>query len=236
MTRVHVITGGPTYAHDFTGSEGTGTALATMIAEAGHDVLCTDDVEAGLLASGDADVVVINALRWRMLADRYRPWRDEWAYSPSAEARRAMFEFVRTGGGLIASHTAVICFDDWHEWGDLLGGSWVWEVSSHPAPQPVAARLSASHHPVLQGVSALELVDEVYGDLRIGDDVTVLATAQRYEGDDDQPVVWTHSLGAGRVVVDGFGHDAASLQSPEHRRLLLNAVAWCAHHRGPVAS
>jgi len=236
MTRVLVITGGPTYAHDFTGPEGTGTALVAMLSEAGHEVRCTDDMEEGLLTSPDAEVVVINALRWRMLADRYEPWRDEWAYSPSAPARRAITDFVHGGGGLVAGHTAVICFDDWPQWGGLLGGTWVWDVSSHPAPSPVAARLASTPHPVLDGVTGLELVDEVYGDLSMADDVTVLATARRHADDADQPVVWARTVGRGRVVVDGFGHDASSLQSPDHRRLLLNAVAWCAQARPQVAA
>lgn len=236
MTRVLVITGGPTYAHDFTGPDGTGTVLTALLRSAGHEVRCTDDVEAGLLTCGEADVVVINALRWRMLAERYEPWREPWAYSPSAAARRTLVDFVHAGGGLVASHTAVICFDDWAQWGDLLGGAWVWDVSSHPAPQPVVARLVAHEHPVIADVGDLALTDEVYGDVAMSSDVTVLATARRHDDDRDQPVVWTREADRGRVVVDTFGHDALSLRSPAHHRLLLNAVAWCARRRQEVAS
>jgi len=33
---------------------------------------------------------------------------------------------IEGGGGLLALHTAVICFDDWAGWKALLGGQWRW--------------------------------------------------------------------------------------------------------------
>ncbi len=50
------------------------------------------------------------------------------------------------------------------------------------------------------------------------DDVEVLAVAKRTPDDDDQPVVWAHRYGAGRVVFDGFGHDADTDPPPRQRR------------------
>lgn len=228
MSRVRVITGGPDYAHDFLGPNGTGPALMTVLHNAGHQVECTDDIESGFLGCADVDVVVINALRWRMLADQYAQWRDQWAFSPSAEARRSVLEFVESGGGLVACHTAIICFDDWDQWGALLGGTWVWGTSSHPAPAPVEVTIAEPSHPVVAGLTDMQLVDEVYGDLSMGDDVSVLATARRHAEDAEQPVVWARHAGRGRVVVNGFGHDVASITSPDHEQLLVQAVAWCA--------
>lgn len=227
MSRVTVITGGPDYAHHFLGAQGTGITLAEQLREAGHEVDCTDDVDRAFLGAQGVDVLVVNALRWRMLAPQYAQWRDQWAFSPSTHARQALVDFVREGGGLVACHTAVICFDDWPQWGEVLGGSWVWGTSWHPAPAAISANLAGSGHPVLSGIDRLDLVDEVYGDLAVSPHVTVLATAPRHLDDPDQPVVWTHTYGRGRVVVNGFGHDVASLRLPQHRQLLLNAVDWC---------
>jgi type 1 glutamine amidotransferase len=41
-------------------------------------------------------------------------------------------------------------------------------------------------------------------------------------------VVWAHRFGAGRVVYDGFGHDAASINDPHHAALIRAAARWCA--------
>lgn len=232
MSRVLVITGGPDHAHDFYGdATGTGPALARVVTSAGHRAELTDDVEGGFRAAGDGDcdVVVLNALRWRMDGPAYEPWRERWALSLSDGARQAIERFVGDGGGLVGNHTASICFDDWSAWGDLLGGGWVWGHSSHPPPGPVVVELTGCEHPVTAGLPAsFELVDEVYGDQLVRADTTVLATSRRTPDDEPQPVVWVRTQGAGRVVYDAFGHDVASLEAPVHQQLLRQAVAWAA--------
>jgi type 1 glutamine amidotransferase len=229
VTAALLLTGGPDHAHDFPSSS---RALAGVLRDAGFEVTVVDhpDQLVGHLLPGAVDLLVVNALRWRMLPDRYAPWRDEWAYRTAPATSEAITSFVAGGGGLLASHTASICFDDWPEWGDVLGGSWQWDVSSHPPVGPVEAHTAserAARHPVLRGLpSTLALDDEVYGDLALRPGVDVLMTARRTPDDAEQPVVWAYRYGEGRVVYDGFGHDAASIRHPQHAALLRQAAAW----------
>lgn len=225
MTSVVVLTGGPEYAHDFVASS---AAIAQVLRCDGHTVAVVDHPDAVAEVLAAAQVLVVNALWWRMLGERYDHLRDTWGYHTSDATRHAIESFVRAGGGLVGSHTASICFDDWPEWGDVLGGAWQWGCSSHPAAGPVHAEVTegASGHPVMNGVPVLDLVDEVYGDQSLRPATRVLMTARRTPDDRDQPVVWAASYGAGRVVYDGFGHDAASLLDAQHQRLLRNAVRW----------
>jgi hypothetical protein len=227
MSRVLVLAGGSPHAHDFVA---TGAALTELCTDLGHTARSIDDPDAAaaILASPpDApDALVVDGLWWRMLGEVYDPWRADHSYSTPPNTRDALSSFVRRGGGLLAVHTSPICFDDWPEWGDVVGGAWQWGVSSHPPAGPVRARVVAEH-PVTAGLPCeIELVDEVYGDMSLRDDVEVLAVARRDPGDDEQPVVWTHRYGAGRVVFDGFGHDVASIHDPTHARLLAQALAW----------
>lgn len=232
MSRVLVVTGGPDHAHDFYGpGTGTGPALVALVESAGHAAELTDDVERAFVdaAAGACDVVLLNALRWRMEAPAYDAWRERWALSLSDEARQAIERFVDDGGGLVGNHTASICFDDWPGWGDLLGGGWVWGHSSHPPPAPVEVHVGDHDHPVTRDLPpTFELVDEVYGDQMLRADTRVLATARRTPDDEPQPVVWVRTQGRGRVAYDGFGHDVASLQVPAHRQLLVQALGWVA--------
>ncbi len=228
MTAALLLTGGPDHAHDFPASA---EALTDVLGDAGVDVTVVDHPDrAAELLPGSFRLLVVNALRWRMLPERYAPWRDEWAYATAPATREALSGFVAKGGSLLASHTASICFDDWPEWGDVLGGSWQWDVSSHPAVGPVEAHTvsgDAARHPVLHGLpTTLALDDEVYGDLSMRPDVQVLMTARRTPDDAEQPVLWTHRYGRGRVVYDGFGHDAASIRHPHHAALLRQAATW----------
>jgi type 1 glutamine amidotransferase len=86
----------------------------------------------------------------------------------------------------------------------------------------------AAAHPVLAGLApTLDLVDEVYGEVDLADGCEVLMVARRTADDREQPVVWAHRFGDGRVVYDGFGHDAASINDPHHAALLRAAARWC---------
>ncbi len=227
-----MLTGGPDYAHDFVASA---SAVADVLGQDGHHVTVIDhpDVVASALGVG-TDVLVVNALRWQMAHDRYDHLRDRWGYTTSDATKESIRSFVAGGGGLVGCHTASICFDDWPEWGRILGGSWNWDASSHPPVGPVSASVvagGATRHPVVRDVVALDLHDEVYGALDLAPGIDVLMTARRHADDDEQPVVWAWSYGAGRVVYDGFGHDAASVRDPSHARLLRNAVHWVAPDR-----
>ncbi len=226
MTRVLLLTGGSPHAHDVAA---IGTALDRVLSGAGHEItrVSHPDEAADLLRDAQHDVLVVHGLWWRMLDDAYEPWR-EFAYSTPSSTRETIDGFVRGGGGLLALHTAPICFDDWPGWGDIVGGSWQWGISSHPPVGPVSARIAADH-PVVAGLSStIGLVDEVYGDLDVRDGIEPLVVAQRTDSDADQPVVWTYRCGDGRVVFDGFGHDETSIAHSDNARLIVQAVDWVA--------
>ena len=224
MSRVVMLAGGSPHAHDFAA---TGAALAELAVGLGHDVTVTDDPDdAARLLADDVDALVVDGLWWRMEGAAYDPWRDEHAYSPPPATRDAITTHVHDGGGLLAVHTASICFDDWPEWGDVVGGSWRWGVSSHPPVGAVTASVVGGH-PVVDGLPAtIVLDDEVYGDLDLCGGIDVLVTARRTPDDVDQPVVWLHRYGAGRVVYDGFGHDVESIRHPAHARLIARSLSW----------
>jgi hypothetical protein len=230
VTAALLVSGGPDYAHDFHASA---AALAGVLAVAGFDTTVVHHPDAVVDAlSDEVGLLVVNALWWQMTHERYDALRAEWGYSTPAATRSAITDFVAAGGGLLGSHTASICFDDWPEWGTVLGGAWNWERSSHPPAAPVHARVvsaEAAAHPVLAGLApTLDLVDEVYGEVDLADGCEVLMVARRTADDREQPVVWAHRFGAGRVVYDGFGHDAASINDPHHAALIRAAARWCA--------
>ncbi len=231
---VIVLAGGSPHAHDFVA---TGQALSDLALAAGFRPSVVDDPDRAASAlDEDTAALVVDGLWWRMVGEVYEPWRADHAYSPPTSTRSAIDRWVAGGGGLLAVHTASICFDDWPGWAAIVGGAWRWGHSSHPPHGPVEARVMTDH-PVTVGLPpVLVLVDEVYGDLAVEDGVQVLATARRYPDDADQPVAWAHRYGAGRVVYDGFGHDVASIEHPDHTRLLTQALSWVARPGGDSGS
>lgn len=212
-----------------------------QMAEALKDELALDGIQSTIsfdldecarqLESGDVDLLTVYALRWRMLeGEKYAPLRQEWALEVSDAARMAIERHVARGGGLLVLHTGVICFDDWPQWPQILGGGWVWGTSSHPPLQAAAVRVLDASNPLTIGISKFDLQDEVYQDLRLEEDIEVLATATA--GSDgvtqQHPVIWMRRYGLGRVFCDTLGHDAESIGESNHAELLRRGARWAA--------
>ena len=222
MIRNLVLSGG--VGHPFSV---TSSALAEVLAEVGIASEVDEDLESaigGLAESGRFQMVTVNALRWRMLAERYAPQRPAFAFSLSEAARSALAGFVRSGGALLVVHTGVICFDDWPQWGEIVGGAWNWERSSHPPLGPVEMHVRTGVHPIVAGIEDFEVVDEAYGFLDLQPDVEPLASA--LHGGAEHPLLWARRFGAGRVVFSGLGHDQRAYAHPVYRRVLAGAAAW----------
>ncbi|MDA8366202.1 MAG: ThuA domain-containing protein [Actinomycetota bacterium] len=221
VTRNLVLSGG--VAHPFAA---TSARLVELLAGLGVTSEVEEDLEAGTarLVDGGYDLVTVNALRWRMLPERYAPQRAAHAYSPSPAARQALAGFVGGGGSLLAVHAASICFDDWPEWGEVVGGAWNWDRSSHPPLGPVAVTVRTGAHPIVAGVGDFEVVDEAYGFLDLQPDVEGLMFAAH--GGADHPLLWARHYGLGRVVYSGLGHDERAYRHPAYRIILERAAGW----------
>jgi TRAP-type C4-dicarboxylate transport system permease large subunit/type 1 glutamine amidotransferase len=195
---------------------------------AGHRFGGRFDPEAAIarVAETRPALLTVYALRWTMQqGDKYAPYRERWGFSLSSHARAEVEAHLARGGGILALHTAIICFDDWAGWKDILAGRWEWGRSSHPPYGPVEVRPDAHEHPLLAGLPAFSLDDEAYGDLDLDPRAQPLMHVRASSGD-WQPALWTHGSGKGRVVVDTLGHDAGAFAHPVHRRIVARAALW----------
>ena len=205
----------------------TSEVIAGILSDCDIETDMTTDVEAGLAALPDYDLLTVNALRWRMLDHpKYIPFRDRWAMTLSAPGRAAIEQHVARGGAVLALHTAVICFGDWSGWGNILGGRWAWGQSFHPPEQRVHVRVAASTHPICDGVEDFVVTDEIFHNLEPTAAWQPLLSARATPEAPEQPLCWTHEPGAGRVFYDALGHTKSSLLNPAHRRLLTQATRW----------
>lgn len=220
-----LITGGPT--HDLAG---TTAALVDVLAAEGVRSTVFDDPRAALVTLADRpdrwDLVTVNALRWEMRAERYAHLRDGWTFTLGDDEADTLHRHVHDGGGLLACHTAAICFDGHPRWAAAIGGAWNWDRSSHPplGPVRISPTPAGQEHPITAGLEAFTTVDEVYGFLDTDPEIVPLLTSAH--GGTDHPVLWARSVGHGRVVTDLLGHDVAAVTGPEHREILGRAARW----------
>jgi hypothetical protein len=219
-----LLTGGP--YHEFAKSA---PVLACLIEQQEIDTDICDDPEEGLARAPEFDLLTFYMLRWRMLGQMFDDERDAWAGSLSPDGRDAIVEHLRRGRGVLAVHTASICFDDWAEWREVLGARWDWSRSSHPLPRRSAIRVNTDQHPIVAGIGDFEVVDEIYSYLDCADIDPLMTSDRRGE---PQPLLWARDVGGGRVAYDALGHDEGSLAEPTHAVIIGRAASWAA--RGSV--
>lgn len=215
------------YNHPFAESS---AALAAIANQAGLTARITGNLSEALgwLVPGEG-ILAVNALRWSMTQfERYAKDRPAWAGAISATDMMAISQHVEAGGGLLACHTAVICWDLEPRWPALLGGGWDWSRSFHPPLGPFEVSLTPAGTGLSQGSDRFNVIDEAYHALDPAADCEVLATADlgAVSGAGPQPLVWRRSVGQGRVAVNALGHDGTSVRVPGHAALIAGILHW----------
>lgn len=213
--------------HPFTD---TSNALASLLHEAGFDVVIPDDVDAALADLAAAD----DEAQPSLLAVNVGLPRDGEPSPGTPAAAAGLTRWLASSRPLLVSHSSSTSFTDLPAWEDGLGGRWIRGVSMHPEYGPASITVLPASGPAVTGVPDFELPDERYSHLRTSPDITVHAT-HSHDGL-DHPVLWsrqrpgTGEPRGGLTVYDALGHDAASYQSPEHRKILQQAIAWLMRH------
>lgn len=171
--RVLIISGQNSYEHDWTGVD---NALRTMLQDSGRfDVRVTEDFDHGSLAELKAyDVVLLNySSRW--------VYNDATEHRWSAEAEKALLDYVRGGGGLVAYHSSFTFGFNWPEYRRLVGAVMNPGVSRRSPPAAFPVHLVDRSHPITQGMREFIWTynDDMYTNMAIDPNakIHVLATA-----------------------------------------------------------
>ncbi|MCB8984904.1 MAG: ThuA domain-containing protein [Ardenticatenaceae bacterium] len=135
------------------------------------------------------------------------------------DALEAFERFVQNGGGVLAIHSATASFKGQTRYFDILGG----EFAGHGPVEPFTIEPALAEDPLFGGIGAFSVTDELYiHDLR--PDMTVHFTAT-YAGE-PQPIVWTRTVGRGRVCYVVPGHRTATMRQPQMQEILRRGVKW----------
>lgn len=155
-------------------------------------------------------------------------------YERPGEAQKESFRrYVRSGRPILAFHGGILCYEDWPEYGRLLGFRWDWGYTGHTKYGPWTVKVDTDRHPVVAGVRDFPIEDELYFNVVIPAemDVAVHARAEVLEWV-NFPMVLTaegpdgRCPGAGRTAYLANGHSMESMQPPAIRQLWLNTLRW----------
>ena len=174
--RIHVliISGQNSYEHDWTGVD---NMLRTMMQDTGRfDVRVTEDFDHGSLAELKAyDVVLLNySSRW--------VYNDPTEHRWSPEAEKALFDYVREGGGLVAYHSSFTFGYNWPEYRRLVGAVMQPGTSRRSPPGAFPVHIVDRTHPITQGMREFIWTynDDMYTNMAVDPEahIHVLATAR----------------------------------------------------------
>jgi len=153
---------------------------------------------------------------------------------------------VADGRGFLALHGGAATFWNSAAYLQLLGSRFI----RHDPYKQFTVNITVRSHPITAGLEDFEVDDELYvlggevddfpafagaiaagrparelrelGEGPLRPELQVLAEAE------GKPMLYIKSHGRGRVHYNALGHDTKALQHPSYRRLLRQALAWCA--------
>jgi type 1 glutamine amidotransferase len=226
-SRIHVLAGGPYHpvAKQF-------AIVQTLLGDAAT-VTCHDGTSA-FDDLGNCDLFVAGGLHWTGLDAAAHPFPEGVASSdyrpPNETQKRAFTDYVSSGRPVLAWHGGIGSFDDWPEFGQLLGFAWIWGTTSHSAYGPWHVDIEPTGHPAVTNVGGYDIVDELYYDVQVAPGMTtaVHATAD-YDGA-RRPMVITAEggriAGSGRSAFLANGHDSRALDSEQFCQVIVNTIGW----------
>lgn len=139
------------------------------------------------------------------------------------DARDSLLHFVRSGGGLVAIHCAADTMKWNRDYVAMVGG----KFKTHPPFCKYKVRRALGDHPVLTGITDMEVEDEFYYlDACRLDDKNVLLTGEGPSDGQTRPLAWTKSYGEGRVFTTVLGHGPQTHGKKEFHKLIGNGLRW----------
>jgi type 1 glutamine amidotransferase len=152
-------------------------------------------------------------------------------FAPAQQA--ALAAAVADGRGLVAIHASNVMpvandgglDEDFREYYELLGNRYLSHGPGHHEGRHLIEIVG--EHPITAGINDFELFDEYYEFELADDNVQVLAQRHRADGV-VIPVLYTRSVGEGRVVYLALGHDMRAWGEPAFRQLVTQAINWAA--------
>ncbi len=163
-----------------------------------------------------------------------------------SEAQKARFlALFEKGTGLVVLHHALVSFQDWPEYEQIIGGRYPEEKSKGGVVTPevgyqhdvdIPVTIVAKGHPITAGLEDFTIHDEIYWGFRVRPDVTpLISTTHPKSG---KPLGWTRTQGKSRVVYLQLGHGPSAYTDPNYRRLVAQSIRWVAsdsRERHPTA-
>jgi type 1 glutamine amidotransferase len=149
----------------------------------------------------------------------------------SPEEKAGFEKLVQKGTGLVFLHHALVSYQEWDFYKNVLGGRYV-ENGGNPSLQSiykhdvaVKVHVENNRNGLLEGLEDFELFDEIYGNVWISAAVDPLLSTPHPQS---MPILaWTQQPAKNtRSVYIQPGHGPDAFAHPMYRKLLAQSIFW----------
>ncbi len=211
--RIAVVTGGHSFEHDpfFTLFKGYDDIEYIEVQLKDHSEIFED------ISDWDYDVIVLYNMTQEI--------------SPKRQKNFVKL-LKKQGVGLVALHHMLGAFQTWPEYRKITGGKYFLKAteenraSTYKHDIDMNVHIEDTSHPIMRGMSDFKIHDEGYKYCDFEKNNHVLFTTNH--PDCDKTIGWVRRYGRARVCGIMLGHDAAAYRNPNYRRLVAQAIRWCA--------
>ena len=177
-----------------------------------------DDFASSPVETRDSyDIVVFYCMLLEGPADEGQPWYQ-------GKPKTALEHLGETPQGIVVLHHALLAYRQSQLWSDIVGISE--RTFGYFMAQTVNSQIVDPSHPITQGISAWEMIDETYTTASAGADSHVLVA---YDHPNSMhTIAWTRAYKQSRVFCYQAGHDNITWENPQFCALLNNGIHWAA--------
>jgi len=157
---------------------------------------------------------------------------DMWKTISEPE-KNAYLELTRQGKPFLFLHHSIAGYQNWPEFEKIIGGKYFEKGKNVPEEL-----LSTYEHdvwvyskvekytPVTVGFKELRFFDEVYGNVRVSDDVVVLLKTRHPKSTEE--IAWENRYNKSRIIYLQPGHDKRTYAESDYRKLVWQSIKYLA--------
>ena len=151
----------------------------------------------------------------------------------SEPEKKAYIELTREGKPFLFLHHSIVSYQDWPEFEKIIGGKYF--EKNKDVPEELHSSFEhdvwvyskvEKYTPVTKGFTELRFFDEVYGNVRVSDQVIPLLKTRHPQS--METVAWENRYNASKIIYIQAGHDKRTFVEPDYRKLLLQAIQYLA--------
>ncbi len=143
---------------------------------------------------------------------------------PEERTRPVLEKLGESGQGIFLLHHAILAYEQWPFWSDLVGISD--RSFGYDHEQELSVQIADPAHPITQGIEPWRMVDETYSMASAGEDSHRLLTTDHPRS--MRVLGWTRQFRNARVFCYQSGHDNLTYADLNFRKTILRGIQWCA--------